>query len=415
MIPAVIQCTLQHLTRRVARPAFTRLGLMALAALLVIAVLPVRAQDSLEVAKRQELDLIRRQAQEKRAQAGALKGQETRALGVLKRTERELVATRRRLRGLQTRRNRLDQQLEVTRANLERSVETLQTQRTRLARRMRHMYMVGPARELEFLISTRSFAGLMMRWDFLQMLAEQDRLLLESVRTEKEHVQANENALERNLKQVSLTARNATVESGKLVGLRKQHASTVRQIQSRREEYEAAAAELERSARALQGLLARLERARQADATKARAEGRNPQPYSGDFARGQGQLEWPVQGSIVGRMGLETHPRFGTQVRNDGIDIACAVGTAVHAVAKGRVDAADDDYEGVGGLVVLNHGDGYYTIYSHLSDVNVATGSEVQAGAVLGRTGEEGSLKGPVLHFEVRKGSSPLNPETWLR
>ena len=401
-----------RLHRLITRPVFTRACVVAL---LILAVVPVRAQDSLEAAKRQELELIRRQAQEKRAQAGALKGQETRAMGVLKRTDRELNATRRRLRQLQGRRNRLDQQLEVTRANLQRSVETLQMQRKRLARRLRRMYMIGPARDLEFLVSTRSFAGLMMRWDFLQMLAEQDRLLLESVRSEKEHVQNNENALEKNLKQVSLTAKKTTVESSKLAGLRQQHASTVKQIQSKRGEYEAAAAELERSARALQGLLARLERARQAEATKARVEGRNPQPYSGEFARGQGQLDWPVQGSIVGRMGLETHPRFGTQVRNDGIDISCAVGTAVRAVAKGRVDAADDDYEGVGGLIVLNHGDGYYTIYSHLSEVNVASGTEVQAGAVIGRTGEEGSLKGPVLHFEVRKGSAPMNPETWLR
>jgi murein DD-endopeptidase MepM/ murein hydrolase activator NlpD len=163
------------------------------------------------------------------------------------------------------------------------------------------------------------------------------------------------------------------------------------------------------------GLLARLERSRQAEATRARGEGRNPQPYSGDFARGQGQLDWPAQGSVVGHMGLETHPRFGTQVRNDGIDIAVPVGTSVRAVAKGRVDFANDDYEGVGGMIVLNHGDGYYTIYSHLSDVSVSTGSEVAAGTVIGHSGETGSLKGPVLHFEVRKGSTPLNPESWLR
>ena len=378
---------------------------------------PARAQDedSLTTLKRQELAQLRRQAQEKRAQAGALKGQESRALGELKRTERELSFTRKRLRTLHARRERLDEQLEVTRANLQRSVASLQTQRARLARRLRGMYMVGPARELEFLVSTRSFAGLMMRWDFLQMVAEQDRMLLDNVRTEKEHVEKNQHLLEGNLREVSRTAQKTTRESDKLTGLRRKHANTVQQIQSRREEYEAAAVELERSARALQALLARLERERRSEADRARAEGRNPQPYSGDFARGQGQLEWPAQGSLVGHFGLETHPRFGTQVRNDGVDISVPVGTVVHAVAKGRVDAADEDYEGVGGLVVLNHGDGYYTIYSHLSEVSVSKGSEVQAGAVIGRSGEEGSLKGPVLHFEVRKGSAALDPSRWLR
>jgi septal ring factor EnvC (AmiA/AmiB activator) len=372
-------------------------------------------QDSLEAQKRRELEQLSQQAREKRAQAGALRGQETRALGDLKRTERDLASSRKRLKTLRAKRERLDDQLELTRANLERSVATLSTKRAQLAKRLRHIYMEGPARDLEFLVSTRSFAGLMMRWDFLQMVAEQDRLLLESVETEKDKVEANKHRLESNLQLVSANAQRTTKESSKLANLRVTRANTVEQIQSKREEYEAAAAELERSARAVAGLLARLERSRQAEATKARGEGRNPQPYSGDFARGQGQLDWPAQGSIVGHMGLETHPRFGTQVRNDGIDIAMAVGTAVRAVAKGRVDFANDDYEGVGGMVVLNHGDGYYTIYSHLSDVGVSTGTEVAAGTVIGHSGETGSLKGPVLHFEVRKGATPLNPESWLR
>lgn len=397
------------------RRHLARLGLAVALALVALPPASLAQQDSLEAAKRAELDAIRRQAQEKRAQAGALKGQETRALGELKRTERQLSSTRKRLRNLRYRGQRLDQQLEVTRANLQRSVESLRSQRQRLARRMRRMYMTGPARELEFMVSTRSFAGLMMRWDFLQMVAEQDRMLLDNVRTEKEHVEANERQIEKNLVEVSRTAKKTTAETNTLTGLRKRHASTVRQIQNKREDYEAAAAELERNARALQALLARLERQRRADSEKARVEGRNPQPYSGEFARGQGQLDWPVNGSVVGRFGVETHPRFGTQVRNDGIDISAPVGTGVRAVAKGRVDAADDDYGGAGGLIVLNHGDGYYTIYSHLSEVGVALGSEVQAGAIIGRTGEEGSLKGPILHFEVRKGSAPLDPSGWLR
>ena len=379
--------------------------------------LPARAQqeDSLEAVKRQELQELQRQAREKRQQAGQLRGQETKALGALKRTERELSGTRRRIKALNSRRQRLDQQLEVTRVNLQRSIESLGNQRQRLAKRLRHLYMMGPAREMEFLISTASFAGLMMRWDFLQMVAEQDRLLLEGVRTEKEHVEANERRLQGNLSEVARNTQRSQRESSKLANLRQSRASTVRQIQSKRSEYEAAAAELERSARAVAALLARLERQRRAEAERARVQGRDPQPYSGNFAQGQGQLDWPVNGSIIGRMGLETHPRFGTQVRNDGIDISVPVGTAVRAVAKGRVDFANDDYEGIGGMVVLNHGDGYYTIYSHLSDVNVSTGIEVASGTVIGRSGETGSLKGPMLHFEVRKGSSPMNPESWLR
>ncbi|MEO5989795.1 MAG: peptidoglycan DD-metalloendopeptidase family protein [Candidatus Eisenbacteria bacterium] len=369
----------------------------------------------MEAQKRRELEDIKRQAQEKRAAAGKLKGQETKVMGELRRTDRELSRTRGRLRSLQQRKNKLGVQLEVTRASLERSIQNLHSQRTKLRRRLRELYKFGPARELESLLSTRSFAELMTRWDFLTMVAQQDRVLLETVRAEKDDVEQNKSQLENHIGQVQQNEKLTTNESTKLNTLRQDRAQTVKKIQSQRATYEAAAAELERSARRIQSLLAQLERRRREDINRARAQGRDPQPYSGDFAKGLGQLDWPVRGDIVGRFGLETHPRFNTQIRNDGLDIAAAVGTSVHAVAKGRVDAADEDFEGIGGIVVLNHGDGFYTLYSHLSEVSVRSGQEVTPGQTIGRVGDEGSLKGPMLHFEVRKGTSAQNPETWLR
>lgn len=394
-------------------PAARRLlHVLALAAL---AAAPLRAQDSLELAKKRELEEVRRQANEKRQAAAALRPRETRAMGELRRTERELSGTRRRLANLQRQGAALGAQLEVTRANLERSVASLNSQRERLRLRLRRMYEFGPAREIEYVLSTQSFAQLMTRWDFLSMVAEQDRVLLDGVRAEKERVEANQERLATNLQQVERTEKSTQRESSKLAGLRQQRARTVAGIQSQRQEYEAAAAELERTARRIQSLLAQLERRRREEADRLRSEGRNPQPYSGDFARGQGQLDWPVRGPLVGHFGIETHPRFGTQIHNDGIDIQAAIGTPVKAVGKGRVDFANDDYEGMGGMIVLNHGDGYYTLYGHLNDVLVRSGQEVAAGAVIGRVGDAGSLKGAILHFEVRKGSVPLDPESWLR
>jgi septal ring factor EnvC (AmiA/AmiB activator) len=376
---------------------------------------PARAQDSLEQAKKRELEEIRRQADEKRRAAAALKPRETRAVGDLHRTERELSLTRRRLNKLQSRQHQLGAQLEVTRASLERSIASLETQRARLRSRLRRMYEFGPANELEYVLSTQSFAQLMTRWDFLNMVAQQDRVLLEGVRAEKEQVEENQHQLESHLTEVKRTEKSTSRESAKLADLRTQKARTVASIQSQRREYEAAAAELERTARRIQSLLAQLERRRREENEKARIEGRNPQPYSGDFARGIGQLDWPVRGELVGHFGIETHPRFGTQIQNDGVDIAAPIGTAVKAVAKGRVDFANDDYEGMGGMIVLNHGDGFYTLYGHLNEVLVHSGQEVPPGTVIGRVGDVGSLKGPILHFEVRKGSAPQNPETWLR
>ncbi|MBI5709740.1 MAG: peptidoglycan DD-metalloendopeptidase family protein [Candidatus Eisenbacteria bacterium] len=370
----------------------------------------------LESAKRRELEEVRQQAQQSREQARKLKGRETQALGMLKRTERELNLTRRRLRLLQQHRAKLDQQIDVTQTSLERTVVSLEQQKGRLARRLRNMYKAGASRDLEFLLSTRSFAQLLARWDFVVMVAEQDRLLLEDIQGKKEQVEADQQQLVSNRSEVEQNARETERQNRKLDTLRRQRAGTVQQIRTQRQTYEAAAAELEKAARDIQRLLARLEARRREEEQRARAQGRQPEPYTGDFARGRGQLDWPVRGDLVGRFGPEKHPRFGTVTLNNGVDIEAPAGTPVRAVAKGRVDYTSDDYGSFGQIVIVNHGDGYYTLYMHLSEILAQQGLEVQSGQVLGRVGDSGtSLKGTVLHFEVRKGGSALDPEDWLK
>ena len=368
-----------------------------------------------ETRARRQLEEIRRQAQEKREAAGRLRSQESKAVGQLRRTERELNLSRRRLKDLSRRRQSLDLQLEITRANLGHSLDLLRDARDRLRLRLRNIYKYGPARELEVLFSSRSFGQLLTRWDYLMMVAEQDRLILDSYKTRKEQVEMLEDRLRGHLEQVQRTTQQTSGESRRLTKLRTDRVSTVRGIQTQRESYEAAAAELERTARSIQRLLAQLERRRREEAEQAKAAGRPLAPYSGDFGRSQGALDWPVSGNLVGRFGTERHPRFGTTTLNNGIDISAQIGTPVRAVAKGKVDFTSEDYGTYGQMIIVNHGDGYYTLYGHLSEISVGVGAQVAAGQVIGQSGDSGSLKGAVLHFEVRRGGSALNPEDWLR
>jgi murein hydrolase activator len=361
--------------------------------------------DSLE-SKRRELDAIRRQRQINLEHAKALRGKETKAIGQLKQTDRAIGRARSRLRQLGRRRQNLGQQLEVTRTDLQYSIQSLGSARSRLRLRLRSLYKFGPARELEVLLSRQSFAQLLARWDFLLMVAEQDRQLVEDVRERKEQVESLETRLESHLSQIERTTRQTTGENQRLGRLRDERVAQVQSIQTQRQSYEQAAAELERTARALQRLLVQLEQRRK----------RAPQPsYSGTFARGEGELDWPVRGQLVGRFGPETHPRFGTTINNNGVDIAAAIGTPVRSVAKARVEYTSEDYASYGPIVILNHGDGFFTLYAHLSEIGVAVGEEVTAGQVIGRVGDTGSLKGPILHFEVRKGGTALNPVDWLK
>ena len=370
----------------------------------------------LEAAKRRELEEISQQARESRQQASRFKGKEDQALGQLRRTQREFNLTHRRLRSLQNRHNALDQQLGVTRQTLQQTLSALEQQKAKLARRLRNMYKAGAGRELEFLLSTDSFAQLLARWDFVVMVAEQDRLLLDDIEGKKEQVQATQQQLEVNLGEIRSNEQQTASQNRKLGQLTSQRERQVVQIRTQRKTYEAAAAELEKTAKDIQRLLARLERQRQTEEQRRRAGGHAPEPYTGDFARARKRLDWPVEGSVVGRFGPERHPRFGTTTLNNGIDIAAAAGTAVRAVARGRVDFTSDDFAAFGQVILVNHGSGFYTLYGHLSEILVRQEQEVTAGQTIGRVGDSGtSLKGTVLHFEVRNGGSALDPEDWLK
>ena len=112
--------------------------------------------------------------------------------------------------------------------------------------------------------------------------------------------------------------------------------------------------------------------------------------------------------------GPQTHPRFGTETLRTGIDIEAPEGAPIRAVAAGSV-AYRGWLKGYGNLLVLDHGDGYHTLYAHASQVLVDEGDQVKVGELIGRVGETGSVEGPRLYFEVRYQGRAEDPGLWLR
>ena len=139
-----------------------------------------------------------------------------------------------------------------------------------------------------------------------------------------------------------------------------------------------------------------------------------PGPFSNRF-RGRTAIILPAF-QEDGRPGscARAHPRFGTETVRTGIDIEAAEGTPIRAVAPGAV-AYRGWLKGYGNLLVLDHGDGYYTLYAHASQILVDEGDQVKGGELVGRVGETGSVEGPRLHFEVRYQSRAEDPQPWLR
>jgi murein DD-endopeptidase MepM/ murein hydrolase activator NlpD len=108
------------------------------------------------------------------------------------------------------------------------------------------------------------------------------------------------------------------------------------------------------------------------------------------------------------------HPRFGTRTFRNGVDIEAPEGTEVAAVFGGHV-VYTGWFKGYGNLIILDHGNDFYTLYAHIAEIGVKEGEDVRQGQKIGTVGDTGSLAGARLYFEVRYQGRALDPADWLR
>jgi len=120
-------------------------------------------------------------------------------------------------------------------------------------------------------------------------------------------------------------------------------------------------------------------------------------------------FRWPARGKVITSYGAKTNGKS-----NDGINIAVPEGTPVKAAEDGVVAYAGNELKGYGNLVLVRHANGYVTAYAHASELMVKRGDTIKRGQVIAKSGQSGEVGSPQLHFEIRKGSSPVDPLQFL-
>jgi murein DD-endopeptidase MepM/ murein hydrolase activator NlpD len=120
-------------------------------------------------------------------------------------------------------------------------------------------------------------------------------------------------------------------------------------------------------------------------------------------------FRWPVRGKVITAYGAKANGKA-----NDGINLAVPEGTPVKAADDGVVAYSGNELKGYGNLVLIRHSNGYVTAYAHASELMVKRGDTIKRGQVIAKSGQSGEVQSPQLHFEIRKGSSPVDPLQFL-
>jgi septal ring factor EnvC (AmiA/AmiB activator) len=164
--------------------------------------------------------------------------------------------------------------------------------------------------------------------------------------------------------------------------------------------------ELEEAARELQ---------RMVDGISSKSSTQSVREYRGKgFAAVKGRLDYPVPGKVITGYGKVKHPEFSDELFRKGIDIEAPYGEEIRAVEEGKL-IFSDRVSGYGKMIIIDHGDRYYTIYAHLSRLLKRTGETVRRSEPIALAGDTGSIKGSRLYFEIRKDGKPINPILWFK
>jgi murein hydrolase activator len=399
-----------------ARRSWIRLLLSVLSIVSVLSVSsapPARAQtDSLE-ASRRRLQEIRRERERLEEQQLRLQGQVHDVNDELSNLERQRESTERIVGEIERQIGGLSGQLDRSSAELILAEDNLAERRAVLERRLVDIYKRGRLYTFQALMAAESFGDLLSRYKYLYLTSRQDRALVADVELLRNRVVLERNNILNVRSQLDRTRVEREAEYAKFTDLARARARRLETLRRSARSTERRLTALQKDEARLNGLLAALERARREEAARGTLRGAVAGPGSITTAS-LGKLDWPVEGTIVYRFGRDTLPSGGI-IRWNGVGIAAATGTPVRVVEAGKVRLVGQ-FGTYGLTIVVEHGNGYYSVYSHLQSAAVKLGATVVKGAAIGTVGGENSDYGPHLHFEIRgENQVALDPTTWLR
>jgi septal ring factor EnvC (AmiA/AmiB activator) len=262
--------------------------------------------------------------------------------------------------------------------------------------------MGGSYGEWGLLLGAGDYRELATQVDALQRVAARDASLLTGYQEQRAELEAALRA-QRELTEKMLQNRGELAKSLDAIDEgRANKRALLAKVRTEQSVSKKAVAELEEAAKELQALLKQLEQ------QKKRRKG------EGQLAQAKGRLPWPQDGKVVGVFGRQRHSQYNTDIFRRGIEIQAEEGASVKAVHQAVVAYADW-FKGYGLVVVLDHGDHYYTLYAHLGKVTVKVGQAVEQGQVIGEVGGTGLEQDYTLYFELRHHGTPMDPLGWLK
>lgn len=300
-------------------------------------------------------------------------------------------------------------EIEQTTAELNAALDTEVTQYETMKKRIQFMYERGETLYLEVIFSAGSFSEMLNKAEYIELLSEYDREMLNQYVLNRQIIELCKQQLEEEKVILDEAKAAQQTERENLEELIVAKEQQITSFESDINNKEAAIKQYEDEIAAQTQVIKELERIVAEEKKKLLEENGSVLTYDG------GVFKWPAPSytSVSSEYGNRMHPTLGVVLFHNGVDLAAPSGTKILAAYDGKVVAADYSTT-MGNYIMIDHGDGLYTIYMHASALYVSKGAVVIKGEHIAAVGSTGRSTGPHLHFSVRLNGNYVSPWNYL-
>ncbi len=353
-----------------------------------------------------EAEDIDRQIEEGEATLDDITEKELGVLGSLNRLDISMDKTSRRMSTGKSQLAKLEKKIAATTEDYKNLTKQIGINEDYAAKRLVALYKISWSGKMSILASARSMQELLQRQRTLEQILDHDEAVRQQLLEDKTRLK---NLLDRlNAQQMKKRTLQTRIKKQfkEISRQRTRRTALLEEIRNKRSLQIEAIESLKQAADALDQTIASLKVEINPAEQLANV---NMQPFS----EYKGLLKMPVRGKIIATFGPYQHPKFKVTNFRSGIDIEADRGAKVQAVFAGHILYASW-FKGYGNMIIINHGDNYYTVYAHLEALLKTRGDYVNTGDDIATVGDTGSMFGPKLYFEVRHRGKPMNPLEWI-
>ena len=318
---------------------------------------------------------------------------------------------------------RLEQEIEIRNINVTESRVVVVASKnhivklkTRFAKRAVKMYKTGTYSDFELLLTSASVSQFFYRLKYMKVINVFDRKLYSSITAAIRKLNEKEKYLLREIGEREKIIDENENEKRDLSKNRIARRKLLKRVQKDKGALSQLVREKEIAAKQVEAIITALEdeRKRLIELARLRKVPIEELTFDAEFESHKGKLIWPVVGRVAAKFGRRRHPQLKTVTQNSGIDIAAKEGVEVVSVLRGRITSITW-IRGFGNTLIIDHGAGYYTVYTHLGEVYVIPNEIVASGQKIATVSDSGSIDGVTLHFEIWHNREKQNPAIWLR